>query len=70
VSLFYDASVSIRPRAAELAAGRRPGKKWGLTAGKVAAYRQPGRKNNAAKPPPILRLKAALPRNVNKTLAV
>src|SRR6218665_1911600 len=33
----------IDPKAAELAAGRRPGKKCGLAAGKNTASRQPGR---------------------------
>jgi len=38
----------VDPRAAELAAGRRPKKKCGLAAGKNSASRQPGRKKNAA----------------------
>ena len=38
----------LDPRAAELAAGRRPEKKCGLAAGKIAASRQPGRKKYAA----------------------
>ena len=41
-------SVLLDPRAAELAAGRRPRKKCGLAAEKIAASRQPGRKKNAA----------------------
>jgi len=34
------------------------------------ASRQPGRKINAAKPPPNIRLKTALPRGVNEKLAI
>src|SRR6218665_3941206 len=49
---------------------RRPKKNCGLAAGKIAASRQPGRKINAAKPPPKIRLKAALPRDVNEKLAI
>ena|SRR6218665_1875192 len=55
----------VDPRAAESAAGR---KKSGLAAGKIVASRQPGRKKNAVRPPPNFRLKAALPRDVNKKL--
>jgi len=40
--------LQVAPRAAELAAGRRPEKKCGLAAEKIAASRQPGRKKNAA----------------------
>jgi len=40
--------VEVDPRAAELAAGRRPEKICGLAAGKIAASRQPGRKKYAA----------------------
>src|SRR6218665_3744801 len=40
--------LNLDPRAAELAAGRRPGKKCGLAAGKNAASRQPGRKKYTA----------------------
>jgi len=47
---------TVRPRAAELAAGRK----------KIAASRQPGRKKYAAKPPPKIRLTAAFPRDVKK----
>jgi len=57
----------IDPRAAELGLGR---KKCGLAAGKIAVSRQSGRKKSAAKPPPKIRLKAALPRNVNEKLAI
>jgi len=60
----------VDPRAAEIAAGRRPEKNYGLAAGKITASRQPGRKINAAKPPPNIRLKAALPRGVNEKLAI
>src|SRR6218665_3821800 len=49
---------------------RWPEKKCGLAAGKIAASRQPSRKKYAAKPPPKVRLKAALPRNVNEKLAI
>ena len=59
-----------RPLAAELAAGRWPGKNCGLAAGKITASRQPGRKINAAKPPPNIWLKAALPRGVIEKLAI
>ena len=48
----------LDPRAAELAAGRRPEKKCGLAAGKNAASRQQDREN--------VRLKVTLPRDVNK----
>src|SRR6218665_3590457 len=47
---------------------RRPEKLFYLAAGKIAASRQPGRKINAAKTPPNVRLKAALPRDVNEKL--
>ena len=40
--------LQVDPRAAELAAGRRPEKKCGLAAGKNAASRQPGRKKYPA----------------------
>jgi len=56
-----------RPRAAELAADRRPEKN---AAGKIAASRQPGRQKYATKPQPNVRLKAALPRDVNEKLAI
>src|SRR6218665_3597398 len=47
---------------------RRTERLFGLAAGKIAASRQPGRKINAAKPPPNVWLKAALPRDVNEKL--
>src|SRR6218665_3436898 len=61
----------LDPRAAELAAGRRA-KKNAVAAGKIAASRQPGGKINSAKPPPKIRLKAALglPCDVNEKLAI
>src|SRR6218665_3967232 len=46
----FSAQVPLDPRADELAAGRRPEKKCGLAAGKIAASRQPGQ-TNAAKCP-------------------
>src|SRR6218665_2676784 len=46
------------------------GKECGLAAGKFFASRQPGRKKYVAKPPPNVRLKAVLPRDVNETLAI
>src|SRR6218665_3480956 len=49
---------------------RRPKKNCGIAAGKITACRQPGRKINAAKPPPKIRLKAALPRGVIEKLAI
>ena len=48
----------VDPRAAELAAGRRPEKKCALAVGKNAASRQQDREN--------VRLKVTLPRDVNK----
>ena len=50
-----------------MAAGR---KKCGLAAGKIAASRQPGGKKYAAKPPPNIRLKAALPGDIKEKLAI
>src|SRR6218665_1577489 len=44
ISCFIMLLSHLDPRAAELAAGRRPGKKFGLAARKIAASRQPGRK--------------------------
>ena len=61
--------MNVDPRAAELAADRRP-EKMRLSRRKIVASRQPGRKMNAAKPLPNVRLKAALPRNVNEKLAI
>src|SRR6218665_3618949 len=50
---------------------RRPEKKYGLAAGKIAASRQLGRKKYAAKPPQNFRLRAAsLPRDVNEKLTL
>ena len=63
---YYPNWLHIDPRAAELAAGRRPKKNCGLAVGKIAASRQPGRKKYAAMPPPKIRLTAAFPRDVNK----
>ena len=59
-------TAKLDPRAAELAAGRRPETNCGLAAGKIAASRQPGRKKYAAKPQPKIRLTAAFPRDVKK----
>jgi len=55
--------------AEELAGGRRPEKKCGLSAGKIAASCQPGRKKYA-KPPPNIWLKSALSSDVNEKLAI
>ena len=42
-----------------------------IDAGKITASRQPGWKINAAKPPPNIRLKSALPRGgVNEKLEI
>src|SRR6218665_1575571 len=56
------------PRPPSRRISRRPEKLFGLAAGKIAASRQPDRKINVAKPPPNVRLKAALPRDVNEKL--